>query len=408
MIDARILRTDPNKIRAMLEKRKVTDIDLDHLIQVDQELCALTSRIEQLRSRQKSIGASDRDQSRQIKTEIAELTTQQGGLQRECGNLMSRLPNFLAPDTPEGEDDSDNIPLSYWGEIPQFSFTPLTHEVVGSRLGILDTTRGTKVSGAGFYYWKGDGAKLLQAIFNLAFDMLDEDGFARMVTPVVAKERTLYGTGYLPFFPDDIYHVGARDLCLIGTSEQVLVGYHADEILEANKLPICYSALTPCFRTEAGSHGKESRGTFRVHQFHKVEQIVFCQPDESERWHEKCLLNEQRLMKSLLIPHRVVRICVGDLGAPAYKKYDVEGWFAGFNAYRETHSNSNLLDYQTRRLSIRFKCGKATVFPHTISATMVTDRAALAILENNQQVDGSVIIPETLRQYMGGQKVIKR
>jgi len=222
--------------------------------------------------------------------------------------------------------------------------------------------------------------------------------------PAAARERTLFGTGYLPFFPEDIYRIEGQDLCLIGTSEQTLVGYHADEMLPAESLPLRYCAFSPCFRTEAGAYGKAARGAFRVHQFHKVEQIVFCRPEESEQWHEACLQHETALMDLLEIPYRVVRVCVGDLAAPGYKKYDVEGWFAGFGGYRETHSNTNLLDYQTRRLNIRARAEEGLIYPHTISATMITDRALLAIIENNQQADGSVIVPPVLRPALGGKE----
>ena len=198
-----------------------------------------------------------------------------------------------------------------------------------------------------------------------------------------------------------------EDLALIGTSEQTLVGYHADEILDAATLPRCYTAYTPCFRTEAGSYGKESRGIFRVHQFHKVEQIVFCLPEESPKYHEVCLANEEYMLQQLGIPYRVVNVCVGDMGAPGYKKYDIEAWYPGFGAYREVTSNTNLTEFQSRRLNIRFKDEKANRrgFVHTISATGVTDRVVCAILENYQQEDGSVIVPEVLRPFTGFDKI---
>jgi seryl-tRNA synthetase len=278
--------------------------------------------------------------------------------------------------------------------------------MIGTRLGILNLARGAHVAGSGFYYWTGDGARLAWALFSFALDRLVQRGFVPMFTPVVAKERTLYGTGYLPFFADEIYRLGDDELCLIGTAEQTLVGFHTDEILPAESLPRCYCAFSPCFRTEAGAYGKASRGAFRVHQFHKVEQVIFCRPEESEHWHEECLRHEVEIMQRLEIPHRVVRVCRGDLGAPGYKKYDIEGWFAGFGGYRETHSNTNLLDFQTRRLNIRMRAGGAQSYPHTISATMITDRALLAVLENNQQADGSVIIPQALQRYLGGQERI--
>jgi seryl-tRNA synthetase len=408
MLDISYIRKNPDEVKAMIKRRR-SDVDINHLLEVDQRYRESNTHIESLRAKRNALkGVENSESGRQIRQEISTAEETLRSLTIERDEILSLMPNRLAADTPDGEGDKDNVELFRRGEIPTFDFTPKTHEAIGINLGILDIARGTKVAAAGFYYWKGDGAKLVNAIFNLALEFLEGKGFIPMLAPVLAKKRTLYGTGYLPFFSDDIYQLKDSDLCLIGTSEQTLVGYHADEILPEKELPLCYTALTPCFRTEAGSYGKESRGIFRVHQFHKVEQIVFCRPEESERQHEQCLKNEQEFMEMLGIPYRVVRICVGDLGAPAYKKYDVEAWFAGFSDYRETHSNANLLDYQTRRLNIRIKDDKLTVFPHTISATMITDRAALAILENNQQKDGSVKLPKVLQSFLGGKEVIKK
>ena len=225
------------------------------------------------------------------------------------------------------------------------------------------------------------------------------------MTPCLAKERTLFGTGYLPFFADQTYNIEGEDLALIGTSEQTLVGYHADDVLDGAKLPLCYTAFTPCFRTEAGSYGKAARGIFRVHQFHKVEQIIFCKPEDSPKYHEFCLANEEYILQQLGIPYHVVNVCVGDLGAPGYKKYDIEAWFAGFGAYREVTSNTNLTSFQSRRLNIRYKDGDTRDYVHTISATAVTDRVLIAIMENFQQEDGTVIVPEVLRPLCGFDRI---
>jgi len=373
------------------------------VIDLDTRSRQITTDLNALQHERRNLGPNvDRQYAVDLRRRIDRLEADVRELEARREAIWAMMPNLLAPDTPEGTDDADNVELRRWGELPQFSFAPIPHDVLGARLGILDLERGAAVAGAGFYYWKGDGARLAWGLFQLALDFLARRGFAVLLTPVVAKERTLFGTGHLPFFKDDIYKLEGVDLSLIGTSEQTLVGYHADEILAVDGLPLLYTALTPCFRTEAGSGGRASRGAFRVHQFHKVEQIVFCRPEESERWHLQCLENEESFMQALGLSYRVVRVCLGDLGAPAYKKYDVQGWFAGFGEFRETHSNTNLLDYQTRRLNIRYKDGKRTSFPHTISATMITDRALLAILENNQQSDGTVVIPEILRPYVDG------
>ncbi|HPN84612.1 MAG TPA: serine--tRNA ligase, partial [Victivallales bacterium] len=280
------------------------------------------------------------------------------------------------------------------------------HVEIGEKLGIIDIERGAKVAQSGFYYWKGKGAELCSALFYWAQKCLIKKGFSSLFTPCVAKLETLYGTGYLPFFEDQIYKLQNEDLALIGTSEQTLVGYHADEMIPSASLPILYTSFTPCFRTEAGSYGKASRGIFRVHQFHKVEQIVFCLPEESEKYHRICLENEEYFLKELGIPYRVVDVCVGDMGAPGYRKYDVEAWFPGFNGYREVTSNTNLTEFQSRRLNIRYKKDDGEKgFVHTISATAVTDRFIIAILENFQNEDGSVTIPEVLRSFTGFDKI---
>lgn len=413
MIDIKLVRTQPDMIRDLC-KRRSSDVDVEKLISIDRELRDGKVKLEALRHEQKKISElvhkqpELREESAKIKAQIKNLEEVTRKLEAERDDLWSRLPNLLAPDTPDGKDDTDNVEIYQWGNPPMFNFEPKTHEILGKELDILDLERGAKLAGSGFYFWKGDGAKLAWAIFSLALDFLSQKGFTPLFTPVVAKRRTMFGTGYLPFSEDQVYKIEGEDLCLIGTSEQTLVGYHDDEILPADSLPLLYTAFTPCLRTEAGAGGKASRGAFRVHQFHKVEQIVFCRPEDSEKWHEECQKNAQELLQLLEIPYRVVRVCLGDLGAPGYKKYDLEGWFASFGAYRETHSNTNLLDYQTRRLNIRCKDGKKPFYPHTISATGITDRAALIIIENRQLADGSVVIPEALRPYMKGQEKISK
>ena len=408
MIDIKLVRTEPEKIRELCQRRRC-EVDVGRLVEVDKQLRETMTKLDAARQARKALkGPEAREKGAELKAEIAELERVASEQEEERNWLWVTLPNLLAPDTPDGKSDADNVQLTTWGEKPQFSFPVKPHEVLGADLGVLDLPRGAKVAGSGYYYWKGDGAKMVWALFRLAEEFLVKRGFTPMLTPVLARERTLFGTGYLPFFRDQIYKIEKEDLCLIGTSEQTMVGLHTDEILDPASLPYLYTAFTPCFRTEAGAYGQASRGAFRVHQFHKVEQIVFCRPEESEKWHEECLKNEVEFMQLLEVPYRIVRVCLGDLGAPGYKKYDVEAWFAGFNGYRETHSNTNLLDYQTRRLNIRCKDAAGTFYPHTISATMITDRAALAILENNQQADGSVLVPKALRPYMYGiEKIVK-
>lgn len=408
MLDIKLIRTQPEKIRELC-KRRGSPVDFDKLLEEDERVRSLTAQLDTLRQQRKG-GASqaEREAAVALRNQIAELETRLREARSERDRLWSWVPNLLAEDTPVGEDDSGNVPIRCWGEPVKANFAMKTHEIVGQQLGIIDEERGAKVAGAGFSYWAGDGARLAWGLFSLALDYLSKQGFVQMFTPVVAKERTMFGTGYLPFFANQIYRVEGADLNLIGTSEQTLVAYHLDEILPVDRLPLRYTAFSPCFRTEAGAAGKETRGLFRQHQFHKVEQIVFCQPAESEQWLEQCLANAEAMLQKLELPYRVVRVCDGDLGAPGYKKYDVEAWFAGYGGYRETHSITNLTDYQTRRLNIRSKqADKTTFHPHTISATMITDRALLAILENNQGAGGGVTVPNALQPFIEGRSEIQ-
>lgn len=398
-----LLRNDPDLVRRTCESRS-SDLDVDKPIRVDSELRAKTHRVEQLRAQQKGQpkgGNVEIEAARALKDELKRTTEELRTLQQARDEMWARVPNLLAEDTPSGEDDEGNVELRRVGD-PVPADEARAHDVVGSRLGIFDLARGAEVAGSGFYYWRGGGARLAWALFSYAQDLLVQRGFTPMMTPLVAREKVLFGTGYLPFFADEIYKIENQDLALIGTSEQTLIGYYGDTILDVDELPILVTAFTPCFRTEAGAAGRATRGGFRVHQFHKVEQIVLCAPEDSEHWLNECQRNVEDLLGNLDLPYRVVRVCVGDLGAPAYKKYDTEAWFPSFGAYRETHSNSNLTEYQARRFKIRFRRDGAMVFPHTISATGITDRAVLAILENSVQADGSVVVPEVLRSYLGG------
>lgn len=403
MLDIRFIRANPDAVKALFEKRGC-EIDVDYFLAVDSELNMIQKRFDQKRHEQRN--CKERERATKIKAELLELKEKITELECQRSEMWERFPNLLAEDTPEGEDDKDNVELRRVGNPRAFDFQPKPHEEVGADLGILDLERGAKVVGNGFYYLVGDGALLANAVYRFAQDFLIEKGFELMMTPVLAKKRTFFGTGYFPFAAEENYKIEGEDLYLIGTSEQTLVSFHDGEIMQVEDMPRKYTAFSPCFRTETGS-GKKARGAFRVHQFHKMEQIIFCCPEESEYWHEECQKNIEEFMQLLEIPYRVVRVCTGDMGAPGYKKYDVEAWFPGFGEFRETHSNTNLLDYQTRRLNIRMKNGKETILPHTISSTMVTDRAVLAILENNQMADGSVTVPTVLQKYMNGKKVIR-
>lgn len=408
----KVIRDNSEMIKANCERRGFP-IDIDGLLKLDVEARRINGEAEAMRAERNRLSkncATDPSAREQVKALRNDITAKEGALaeiEKKIEAVLSRMPNLLADDVPNGDSDADNLELRKVGTIPQFTFKVKDHQELGESLDILDIARGAKVAQTGFYYWKGKGAMLAQALYFWVQKLLVERGFTMFMTPCLAKERTLYGTGYLPFFADQTYNLAGDDLALIGTSEQTLVGYHADDVLDGAKLPLMYTAFTPCFRTESGSYGRASRGIFRVHQFHKVEQIIFCRPEDSVKYHDFCLENEELILKELNIPYHVVNVCVGDMGAPGYKKYDIEAWFPGFESYREVTSNTNLTSFQARRLNIRYKDGATRDYVHTISATAATDRLLIAIMENYQQEDGSIVVPEVLRPYCGFDKITK-
>lgn len=410
MIDIKLIRENAEMLQKNCQRRGYP-IDMEGLVKLDADCRALGVEIETLRSERNRLSKEcaanpeARDRVKQIKLQLGEKENKFDALQERIRQVLIRMPNLLADDVPDGTDDTGNVEIKKVGKIPTFDFPIKDHQQLGEDLDILDIARGAKVAQTGFYYWKGQGAMLAQAFFFWVQKFLVERGFTMFMTPCAAKERTLFGTGYLPFFADQTYNLTGEDLALIGTSEQTLVGYHADDVLDGAELPLCYTAYTPCFRTEAGSYGRASRGIFRVHQFHKVEQIIFCKPEDSVKYHEFCLENEEALLQALGLPYHVVNVCVGDLGAPGYKKYDIEAYFPSFGGYREVTSNTNLTSFQSRRLNIRYKDGAERDFVHTISATAATDRMIICILENFQQPDGTVIVPEVLRPYTGFDRI---
>ena len=288
MIDIKFIRENSELVRANCIRRGF-EVDIDALLKLDAESRRLSQESEALRAERNRLSkecAKDpaaREQVKQLKTVLSSKEETLAGLQEQMHQILIRMPNMLAPDVPDGQDDTGNVEIKKVGKIPTFDFKIRDHQELGELLDILDIPRGAKVAQAGFYYWKGKGAILAQSLYFWVQRVLVERGFTMFMTPCLAKERTLFGTGYLPFFADQTYNIEGEDLALIGTSEQTLVGYHADDVLDGAKLPLCYTAFTPCFRTEAGSYGKAARGIFRVHQFHKVEQIIFCKPEDSPK-----------------------------------------------------------------------------------------------------------------------------
>ncbi|MDR1364668.1 MAG: serine--tRNA ligase [Oscillospiraceae bacterium] len=402
MIDIKFLKESPEEVKILFKKRGCA-VDVNEFLRIHSEFNAKKSKMDALRFKQKN---SSSIEAKEIKAEIIKLKSEVVSLESERNRLWLMMPNILADDTPDGKSDSENLEIKRVGNFRNFDFVVKPHEVLGKNLGILDLERGAKVSGSGFYYMVGAGAELLFAVYAFAYNLIQKKGFCFLVPPVLASHRTFLGTGYFPFEPEQNYKIENENLFPIGTSEQTILAFHDNEILDFESLPIKYSAVTPCFRTEAGSYGKNSKGAFRVHQFHKMEQIIFCDPKDSEKYHEFCLENIEELMNLLELPYRIVRVCIGDMGAPGYKKYDVEAWFPSYKEFRETHSNTNLWDFQTRRLNIRTQKNGIKFFPHTISSTLATDRLILAIMENYQQENGKILVPKVLRNFMGGKEII--
>jgi seryl-tRNA synthetase len=397
MLDLELVRHDPERISALCAQRGF-DVDVDELLAIDAAFRAAVQELDELNKEQKQLnrlvasgeitpeeGGRRRQRAKDLEGAVRELAAQRDA-------LASQLPNLMADDTPPGASDADNVELRRWGTPPTADPEQSRHDTVGAEWGWFDQAKGASVAQSGFIYWLDGAGELLWDLFDAVLHALRTRGFKQMFTPIVAKEESFFATGYLPFVRDQLYGIArgaggprdaSEDLSLIGTSEQTILGYFLGEQVPAERLPVLVTSYTPCFRTEAGAAGSKTRGAFRVHQFHKVEQIVICQPDESDRWLDECQRNVEDIMQALELSHRVVRVCVGDLGAPAYKKYDTEAWFAGFDEYRETHSNSNLTDFQARRLRLRTKSAEGVrVFPHTISSTAVTDRVFVALFED--------------------------
>ncbi len=413
MFDLKFLREQPGVIKKNNQRRKCA-VDVDRLVRLDEQYRTLQSSIEDRRAQRKLAsrtkpGPEEIAAMRKLGEEIMKDEQSVTKLLDQINELFSQLPNILADDVPDGNDDSDNVVIKTVGEKPIFSFPPLDHMLLGERLDIIDTKHAAEVSGSRFYYLKNEAALLRLALHRWGWEKLSKEGFTLMTTPHLARPQTLYGTGYLPFFKDDVWKLEDSELALIGTSEQTLVAYHQNETLKEHELPKLYTATSECFRTEAGSYGKDTKGIFRVHEFWKMEQIIVCTPETVEEYHKKALEIEEWFAQSLEIPYHIVIVCAGDCGAPGYKKYDLEAWFPSQERYRELTSNTNLTDFQTRRLNIRYQSSAGKIaYPYTISATALTDRFLLAIMENYQQMDGSIRIPTVLRPYMGIDQITQK
>jgi seryl-tRNA synthetase len=398
MIDIRAARADPDAWRAALARRGAAE-DFDALLGADRDRRSLLPRIEELRSKQKLKGKPTPEQLEElkaIKVELQELESELEQVEQRFQELLDTVPNAPDPDAPDGLTDEDAVELKRVGEPRDLGFEPRDH----LELGEIDMERGAKVSGARFAFRLGATALTELALYRFALDRLTAKGFTPVLPPVLVLEKPMYGTGFLPTDEVNIYRIERDDLYLTGTSEVALAAMHMDEKLEAGELPLRYAGYSTCFRREAGAAGKDTRGMFRVHQFDKVEMFVFCLPEDSPDEHERLLAVEEELVGELGIPYRVVNIPVGDLGASASKKYDIEAWFPTQQRYREITSTSNTTDYQARRLDVRYRREDGSLEPvHTLNGTAVTARLLLAIMENFQTAEGGWEIPEVLGQF---------
>lgn len=411
MIDLKFLRENPDTVRASQVTRGEDPSLVDKLIAADEERRQAISQADALRAEQKAFGkkigqASPEDRpallegSNELKAKVKEAEQRQKDAAAAVEELQYQISNVVEGAPAGGEDDY--VVLEHVGEPTKFDFEPKDHLELGESLGLIDMERGTKVSGSRFYFLTGDGAFLQLAMLNLAALKARQNGFQLMVPPVLVSPKAMSGTGFLGAHSDEIYYLPNDDLYLVGTSEVALAGYHQDEIIDLSAGPKRYAGWSSCFRREAGSYGKDTRGIIRVHQFDKVEMFSYCKPEDATAEHQRLLQMEREMLGAVNVPYRIIDVAGGDLGSSAARKFDTEAWVPTQNTYRELTSTSNCTTFQARRLQVRYRDenGKPQVCA-TLNGTLATTRWLVAILENNQQADGSVVVPEALRPYVG-------
>ena len=416
MLDPKIIRDDPDLIKQMLKDRAV-EFDFEKMLELNKtrkEMMIQSDELKQKRNQMSvKIGSEKKagnDASNllkemgEISKKLDELENSRKTVDDNYHNLSFSIPNLIHDSVPKGADESFNKQVRTWGEIPKFDFEVKDHIDLGLELDIVDLERASKTAGARFYYLKDGLVKLGQSLTAFALDFISDKNYNLIQPPYMINRQSMEGAVIADDFEDVIYKVQDEDLFLIGTSEHAIASMYYDEILEGSKIPLRYASISPCFRKEAGAHGKDQKGIFRVHQFEKIEQFIFCRPEESWEEHEKMIKNTEEFYQQLEIPYRLMLLSSGDMGKVSAKTYDIEAWMAGQNAYREIVSCSNCIDYQSRRLKIRFreKSNEDTKYIHTLNSTLVAiERTMVAILENNQTKDGHVEIPKVLQKYFG-------
>ncbi|MFC3347834.1 serine--tRNA ligase [Streptomyces echinoruber] len=421
MIDLRLLREDPDRVRASQRARGEDVALVDALLSADERRRSSGVRFDELRAEQKQLGklipkaAGDEKaellkRASQLAADVKAADAERDAAAAETQELLLKLSNLVHPDVPVGGEE-DFVTLETHGTIRDFTaegFEPRDHLELGRLLGAIDVERGAKVSGSRFYFLTGIGALLELALVNAAMAQATAAGFTPMLTPALVRPQAMGGTGFLGQAAQDVYHLDQDDLYLVGTSEVPLAAYHMDEIIDADRLPLRYAGFSPCFRREAGSHGKDTRGIFRVHQFDKVEMFSYVAPEDSQEEHRRLLEWEKQWLTSLELPFRVIDVASGDLGASAARKFDCEAWIPTQGRYRELTSTSDCTEFQSRRLQIRVRDGKTVRPLATLNGTLcAVPRTIVALLENHQRADGSVYVPEVLRPYLGGREVLE-
>ena len=421
MVDLKFIKENLEAVKENIRNRHM-QADAELVVRLYDERNALIAQVDSLRAQRNEnaqrmkgkLTAEERsvliEEGKALKVRIAELEAKLEEKEKELYREASKIPNMAHPDAPVGKEDKDNLEIRRVGTIPRFDFKPKDHVELGELLDIIDFDTATRVSGTKFYYLKNEGVFLELGLVRYAFDILARHGFQPFITPDIAKEEIVEGIGFNPRGPEsNIYTIEGTDTCLVGTAEITLGGYYADTILDPPRLPIRMAGLSHCFRREAGAAGQFSKGLYRVHQFTKVEMFVYCKPEDSEGWHQRLLAIEEEIFSGLGIPYRVVDTCTGDLGAPAYRKFDLEAWMPGRGEggeWGEVTSTSNCTDYQARRLGIRYKEEGKNRFVHMLNGTAIAvSRGIIAILENFQEADGSVRIPERLVPYTGFDRI---
>jgi seryl-tRNA synthetase len=411
VLDLKLLRDDPEAVRASQRARREDPGLVDEVLAADERRRAAIVTYERVRGEQKELGrqvakatgdekADLLVRTKHLAAEVKAADADSAAALAEFTGLMGRLSNVTEPGVPEGGED-DYVVLEHVGEPPQLDFEPLDHLELGVRLGAIDTERGAKVSGARFYYLTGVGAQLQLAMLNLAMAQAAEAGFVPVVPPVLVKPEAMEGTGFLAQAAENVYHLPEEDLYLVGTSEVPLAAYHMDEVIDADRLPLRYAGWSTCFRKEAGSYGKDTRGILRVHQFDKIEMFSYVAPEDAAAEHQRLLGWEREMLAKVELPYRIIDVAAGDLGGSAARKYDCEAWVPTQGRYRELTSTSNCTTYQSRRLRIRLRDADGTRPLATLNGTLATTRWIVAILENHQQADGSVVVPKALQPYVG-------